>query len=94
MAGGSVYAGGYAYVGAAAAAAGYWKDGETLFGHSVEATRGNWVALTGYGAVLADRDAAVPRLGGIAIVLGFYPQAILSYINGTLHLLVQNIRPL
>ena len=33
-------------------------------------------------------------LAAIAIVLGFYPQAILSYINGTLHLLVQNIRPL
>jgi NADH-quinone oxidoreductase subunit M len=33
-------------------------------------------------------------LGVIAIVLGFYPQAILSAINGTLHLLVQNIRPL
>jgi NADH-quinone oxidoreductase subunit M len=33
-------------------------------------------------------------LAAIAIVLGFYPQAILQYINGTLHLLVQNIRPL
>ena len=33
-------------------------------------------------------------LAAIAIVLGFYPQAILSSINGTLHLLVQNIRPL
>jgi NADH-quinone oxidoreductase subunit M len=33
-------------------------------------------------------------LAAICIVLGFYPQAILSYINGTLHLLVQNIRPL
>jgi len=33
-------------------------------------------------------------LAAICIVLGFYPQAVLSYINGTLHLLVQNIRPL
>jgi NADH-quinone oxidoreductase subunit M len=33
-------------------------------------------------------------LAALTIVLGFYPQAILSAINGTLHLLVQNIRPL
>ncbi|MBK9517902.1 MAG: NADH-quinone oxidoreductase subunit M [Anaeromyxobacter sp.] len=33
-------------------------------------------------------------LAAITIVLGFYPQAILSAINGTLHALVQNIRPL
>ena len=33
-------------------------------------------------------------LAAICIVLGFYPQAILSAINGTLHALVQNIRPL
>ncbi len=33
-------------------------------------------------------------LAAIAIVLGFYPQAILGTINGTLHALVQNIRPL
>ncbi|GEJ57886.1 complex I subunit 4 family protein [Anaeromyxobacter diazotrophicus] len=31
-------------------------------------------------------------LGAIAIVLGFYPQAILGSINGTLHALVQNVR--
>jgi NADH-quinone oxidoreductase subunit M len=31
-------------------------------------------------------------LGAIAIVLGFYPQAILSAINTTLHSLVQNVR--
>jgi NADH-quinone oxidoreductase subunit M len=31
-------------------------------------------------------------LGAIAIVLGFYPQAILGAINGTLHALVQTIR--
>ena len=33
-------------------------------------------------------------LAAICIVLGFYPQAVLSYINGTLHQLVQGIRPL
>lgn len=33
-------------------------------------------------------------LAVICIILGFYPQAVLSYINGTLHQLVQNIRPL
>ncbi len=33
-------------------------------------------------------------LGAIAIVLGFYPQAILDSINGTLHTLIQNLRPL
>ena len=33
-------------------------------------------------------------LAAVCIVLGFYPQAILSAINGTLHALVQNIRPL
>jgi len=33
-------------------------------------------------------------LAAFCIVLGFYPQMILSAINGTLHLLVQNIRPL
>jgi NADH-quinone oxidoreductase subunit M len=33
-------------------------------------------------------------LGVIAIVLGFYPQAILGPINSTLHALVQNLRPL
>ena len=31
-------------------------------------------------------------LGAIAIVLGFYPQAILDSINTTLHVLVQNVR--
>jgi NADH-quinone oxidoreductase subunit M len=31
-------------------------------------------------------------LGAIAIVLGFYPQAILAWINPSLHALVQNIR--
>jgi len=31
-------------------------------------------------------------LGAIAIALGFYPQAILSAINTTLHSLVQNVR--
>jgi NADH-quinone oxidoreductase subunit M len=31
-------------------------------------------------------------LGAIAIVLGFYPQAILGSINTTLHVLVQNVR--
>ncbi len=31
-------------------------------------------------------------LGAIAIVLGFYPQAILGSINTTLHALVQTIR--
>ncbi|ABS25488.1 NuoM family protein [Anaeromyxobacter sp. Fw109-5] len=33
-------------------------------------------------------------LAAIAIVLGFYPQAILGVINRSLHLLIQNIRPL
>jgi len=33
-------------------------------------------------------------LAAIAIVLGFYPQAILGVINTTLHALIQNIRPL
>jgi NADH-quinone oxidoreductase subunit M len=33
-------------------------------------------------------------LGALAIILGFYPQAILSVINTTLHALIQNIRPL
>ncbi len=33
-------------------------------------------------------------LGVIAIVLGFYPQAILGSINSTLHVLIQNLRPL
>jgi NADH-quinone oxidoreductase subunit M len=33
-------------------------------------------------------------LGAIAIVLGFYPQAILASINVTLHALIRNIRPL
>ncbi len=31
-------------------------------------------------------------LGAIAIILGFYPQAILGAINTTLHTLVQNVR--
>jgi NADH-quinone oxidoreductase subunit M len=31
-------------------------------------------------------------LGAIAIVLGFYPQAVLGSINTTLHILVQNVR--
>jgi NADH-quinone oxidoreductase subunit M len=33
-------------------------------------------------------------LGAICIVLGFYPQAILSVVNNTLHALVRGIRPL
>ncbi len=33
-------------------------------------------------------------LGAIAIVLGFYPQAILGPVNTTLHALIQNLRPL
>jgi NADH-quinone oxidoreductase subunit M len=33
-------------------------------------------------------------LGALAIVLGFYPQAILSVVNNTLHALVRGIRPL
>jgi NADH-quinone oxidoreductase subunit M len=33
-------------------------------------------------------------LGAIAIVLGFYPQAVLGPINSTLHALIQNLRPL
>ncbi len=33
-------------------------------------------------------------LGALAIVLGFYPQAILGVINTTLHALIQNLRPL
>jgi NADH-quinone oxidoreductase subunit M len=33
-------------------------------------------------------------LGVLAIVLGFYPQAILSVVNNTLHALVRGIRPL
>ncbi|HEX9049617.1 MAG TPA: NADH-quinone oxidoreductase subunit M [Anaeromyxobacter sp.] len=33
-------------------------------------------------------------LGAIAIVLGFYPQAILGPVNATLHALIQNLRPL
>jgi NADH-quinone oxidoreductase subunit M len=40
-----------------------------------------------------ERIALYP-LAAIAIVLGFYPQAILGVINGTLHALIQNIRPL
>jgi NADH-quinone oxidoreductase subunit M len=33
-------------------------------------------------------------LGAIAIVLGFYPQAILGVINTGLHQLIQGLRPL
>ena len=33
-------------------------------------------------------------LGVIAIVLGFYPQAILGVVNNGLHALIQNLRPL
>jgi NADH-quinone oxidoreductase subunit M len=33
-------------------------------------------------------------LGAIAIILGFYPQAVLGPINSTLHALIQNLRPL
>jgi hypothetical protein len=30
----------------------------------------------------------------MVIVLGFYPQAVLSVINNTLHTLIQGLRPL
>jgi NADH-quinone oxidoreductase subunit M len=33
-------------------------------------------------------------LGALAIILGFYPQAILGVVNTSLHALIQNIRPL
>ena len=40
------------------------------------------------------RALSLYPLAVIAIVLGFYPQAILGVINRSLHLLIQNIRPL
>ncbi len=51
-------------------------------------------AYKGYPDLVWRERLTLYPLAAIAIVLGFYPQAILSYINGTLHLLVQNIRPL
>ena len=40
------------------------------------------------------RERTLYPLAVIAIVLGFYLQAILGVINRSLHLLIQNIRPL
>jgi NADH-quinone oxidoreductase subunit M len=51
-------------------------------------------AYQGYPDLVWRERLTLYPLAAIAIVLGFYPQAILSAINGTLHLLVQNIRPL
>jgi len=51
-------------------------------------------AYKGYPDLVWRERLTLYPLGVIAIILGFYPQSILAYINGTLHLLVQNIRPL
>ncbi len=52
------------------------------------------VAYKGYPDLNWRERFSLYPLGAIAIVLGFYPQAILGAINGTLQALVQNIRPL
>jgi NADH-quinone oxidoreductase subunit M len=52
------------------------------------------LAYRGYPDLVWRERLTLYPLAAIVIVLGFYPQAILSSINGTLHLLVQNIRPL
>jgi NADH-quinone oxidoreductase subunit M len=51
-------------------------------------------AYAGYPDLNWRERIALYPLAVIAIVLGFYPQAILGVINGTLHALIQNIRPL
>jgi NADH-quinone oxidoreductase subunit M len=51
-------------------------------------------AYAGYPDLVWRERLTLYPLAAICIVLGFYPQAILSAINGTLHALVQNIRPL
>jgi NADH-quinone oxidoreductase subunit M len=51
-------------------------------------------AYVGYPDLVWRERLTLYPLAAIAIFLGFYPQAILSVVNGTLHALVQNIRPL
>jgi NADH-quinone oxidoreductase subunit M len=50
------------------------------------------VAYAGYPDLNWRERMMLYPLGLVAIVLGFYPQAILGMINGTLHTLVQNVR--
>jgi NADH-quinone oxidoreductase subunit M len=51
-------------------------------------------AYAGYpDLVWRERLTLYPLAAG-CIYLGFYPQAILQVVNGSLHALIQNIRPL
>jgi NADH-quinone oxidoreductase subunit M len=52
------------------------------------------VAYKGYPDLNWRERFSLYPLGAIAVVLGFYPQAILEWINPTLHGLIQGIRPL
>ncbi|HET9554581.1 MAG TPA: NADH-quinone oxidoreductase subunit M [Anaeromyxobacteraceae bacterium] len=51
-------------------------------------------AYVGYPDLVWRERLTLYPLAAFAIFLGFYPQFILSAVNGTLHALVQNIRPL
>jgi Tfp pilus assembly protein PilF len=61
--------------------AGRWKDGETLFGHAVAATRGNWVALTGYGAALSERGRPAEGLPYLEEAVRARPEHFAAWLN-------------
>ena len=48
---------------------GYWKDGETLFRHALDVTRGNWLAHYGLGV-------ALEKAGRTQDAIGHYEQAL------------------
>ena len=52
------------------------------------------VAYKGYPDLNWRERMSLYPLGAFAVMLGFYPQFILNAINGSLHALIQNIRPL
>jgi NADH-quinone oxidoreductase subunit M len=51
-------------------------------------------AYAGYPDLVWRERLTLYPLAAICIVLGFYPQVILSVVNGSLHALIRNIRPL
>ena len=51
-------------------------------------------AYVGYPDLVWRERLTLYPLAAICIVLGFYPQVILSAVNGSLHALIRNIRPL
>src|SRR6266568_8361105 len=55
----------------------YWKNSATLYGHAINVTQNNWIALTNYGSVLNKQGKSAEALAYFQEALRIKPDEVI-----------------